>query len=46
MPVYILKAPKVADTQARNQGGSRGSDEPPILTSFLLKPAVCINTQQ
>ena len=31
--------------QARNQGGSRGLDEPPILTSFLLKPAVCINTQ-
>ena len=28
------------------RGGSRGSDEPPILTSFLLKPAVCINTQQ
>ena len=22
--------------QARNQGGSRGSDEPPILASFLL----------
>ena len=32
--------------QACNQGGSRGSDEPPILTSFLLKPALCISTQQ
>ena len=30
--------------QAHNQGGSRGLDEPPILTSFLLESA--INTQQ
>ena len=28
------------------RGDSRGSDEPPILTSFLLKPALCISTQQ
>ena len=32
--------------QPRNQGGSRGSDEPPILTGFVLEPAICINTQQ
>ena len=32
--------------QARNQGGSRGSDKPPILTSFMLKPAICISAQQ
>ena len=36
----------VACSQARNQGGLRGSDKPPILTSFLLEPAICINTQQ
>ena len=30
--------------QARNQGGSRDSDEPSILTSFLLEPAICITT--
>ena len=30
--------------QAHNQGGSRGLDEPSILTSFLLEPAICINT--
>ena len=28
------------------RGGSRGSDEPPILTSFLFEPAKCINTWQ
>ena len=26
--------------QACNQGGSRGSDEPPILTRFLFEPAI------
>ena len=31
-------------TQARNQGGFEGSDEPPILTSFLLEPGMCITT--
>ena len=37
---------QLAACQARNQGGSRGSNEPPILISFLLKPALCISTQQ
>ena len=30
-------------TRPVTRGGSRGSGEPPILTSFLLKPAICIN---
>ena len=33
--------------QALNQGGRvQGVRTPPVLTSFLLKPAICISTQQ
>ena len=34
------------DSRPVTRGGSRGSDETPILTSFLLEPAICLNTQQ
>ena len=43
---YVIAIEKQALLQSRacNQGGSRGSDEPHILTSFLLEPTICITT--